>query len=146
MQTITINKTDSMDFHGKEAYKTLRPNIEFAGEDVKVITVTSCMPNEGKSSVNMKLAISLAEAGKTVLFVDADMRKSILTGRYKIKNAKKGLSHFLSGQCSVDEVVSECDKCRKVSYGCGWSGTAKPIRTFTEQTIYTLYCRNKKNL
>lgn len=106
MQTITINKTDTMDFHGKEAYKTLRTNIEFAGEDVKVISVTSCMPNEGKSSVTMNLALSLAEAGNGVLFVDADMRKSILAGRYKIKNAKRGLSHFLSGQCSMEEVVS----------------------------------------
>ena len=105
MQTITINKTDSMDFHGKEAYKTLRTNIEFAGEDIKVITVTSCMPNEGKSSVTMNLALSLTEAGKNVLFVDADMRKSILTGRYKIKNAKKGLSHYLSGQCSLDDAI-----------------------------------------
>ena len=106
MQTISINKSDSMDFHGKEAYKTLRTNIEFAGEDVKVISVTSCMPNEGKSSVTMNLALSLAEAGKTVLFVDADMRKSILAGRYKIKNAKKGLSHYLSAQCSLEDVVS----------------------------------------
>lgn len=106
MQTITINKSDTMDFHGKEAYKTLRTNIEFAGEDVKVISVTSCMPNEGKSSVTMNLALSLAEAGNGVLFVDADMRKSILAGRYKIKNAKRGLSHFLSGQCSMEEVIS----------------------------------------
>lgn len=106
MQSITINKTDAMDFHGKEAYKTLRTNIGFAGEDVKVIAVTSCMPNEGKSSVTMNLAMSLAETGKTVLFVDADMRKSIITGRYKIKNAKWGLSHYLSGQCALDEAVA----------------------------------------
>ena len=105
MQTITINRTDSMDFHGKEAYKTLRTNIEFAGEDVKILCVTSCMPNEGKSSVTMNLALSFAEAGKNVLFVDADMRKSILTGRYKIKNAKRGLSHYLSGQCSLEDII-----------------------------------------
>lgn len=105
MQSITINKLDSMDFYGNEAYKTLRTNIEFSGEDIKVISVTSCMPNEGKSSVTMNLALSLAEAGKKVLFIDADMRKSVLIGRYKIKSAKKGLSHFLSGQCSMDEVI-----------------------------------------
>ena len=106
MQNITINKSDTMDFRGKEAYKTLRSNIEFTGEEVKVTSVTSCMPNEGKSNVTMNLALSLAEAGKSVLFVDADMRKSMLTGRYKIKNAKKGLSHYLSGQCLMEEVVS----------------------------------------
>ena len=106
MQTITINKLDSMDFHGKEAYKTLRTNILFSGEDVKVISVTSCLPNEGKSSVAINLGISLAEAGKSVLLIDADMRKSILIGRYKIKNAMKGLSHYLSGQCAMDEIFS----------------------------------------
>lgn len=106
MQKISINKTESMDFHGKEAYKTLRTNIQFAGEDVKVISMTSCTPNEGKSSVTMNLAMSLAENGKKVLFVDADMRKSILTGRYKIKNARRGLSHYLSGQCAAEDVIS----------------------------------------
>ncbi len=106
MQTIVFSKPENTDFRGKEAYKTLRTNIGFAGDDVKVISVTSCMPDEGKSSVTMNLALSLVEAGKSVLFVDADMRKSTLTGRYKIKNAKKGLSHFLSGQCSIDEVIS----------------------------------------
>lgn len=106
MQKITINELENMDFQGKEAYKTLRTNIEFAGEDTKVITVTSCMPNEGKSSVAMNLAISLAEAEKSILLIDADMRKSVLTGRHKIKNAQKGLSHYLSGQCNMDEMVS----------------------------------------
>ena len=106
MQTITINKKDNMDFHVKEAYKTLRSNIEFSGEDVKVIAVTSCIPNEGKSSVTMNLAMSFAEAGKNVLFIDGDMRKSVLTGRYRIRNVKIGLSHFLSGQCEVDEILN----------------------------------------
>lgn len=105
MQNIIINKKDTMDFHGKEAYKTLRSNIEFSGEDVKVIAVTSCVPNEGKSSVTMNLAMAFAEAGKNVLFIDADMRKSILTGRYKIKNIKAGLSHFLSGQCEANDAL-----------------------------------------
>lgn len=106
MQTITISELENMDFYGKEAYKTLRTNIEFAGEDTKVIAVTSCMPNEGKSSVTMNLALSLAEAGKSVLMIDADMRKSVMAGRHKIKNAKKGLSHYLSGQCNMDEMLS----------------------------------------
>lgn len=104
MQNITVNHTDVMSFQGREAYKTMRMNVRFIGEDVKVIAVTSCMPNEGKSSVTMNLALSLAEAGEKVLLIDADMRKSVLTGRYKIKNAKMGLSHYLSGQCTLEEV------------------------------------------
>lgn len=105
MQTITINQLDSMDFRGKEAYKSLRTNIEFTSSEKKVIAITSCLPNEGKSSVSMNLALSLSEAGKNVLFVDSDMRKSVIIGRYKIKNAKNGLSHYLSGQCGMEDVI-----------------------------------------
>lgn len=104
MQTIKIYQR-SMEFRGKEAYKALRTNIQFSGENVKVITMTSCMPNEGKSSVSMNLAISLSEAGRRVLFIDTDMRKSVIQGRYKIKNVEKGLSHYLSGQCSSRDII-----------------------------------------
>ncbi len=107
MQMITIDQIDKMGVHRREAYKTLRTNIEFTGEDVKVISITSCIPNEGKSNVAMNLAVAFAENGKKVLLVDADMRKSTMAGRYKIKNVKKGLSHYLSGQCGKDEAISE---------------------------------------
>ena len=54
-----------------EAYKALRTNIQFCGADKKVIALTSCTPNEGKSSVAFNLAASLAESGKSVLLIDA---------------------------------------------------------------------------
>ena len=103
MQEITINR-DELDFHAKESYNALRTNIEFSGK--KVISVTSCMPNEGKSSVSVNLAQSFAELGKKVILIDADMRKSVLINRYNIKNGKKGLSHYLSGQCEMKAVLS----------------------------------------
>lgn len=107
MQKITIERIDKMSVYRKESYKTLRTNIEFTGKDVKVISVTSCMPNEGKSNVALNVALSLTETGKKILFIDADMRKSTLIGRYRIKNAKKGLSHYLSGQCTEEEALGE---------------------------------------
>ena len=48
------------DYRMKEAYKTLRTNIEFCGGDVKVVAITSCTPNEGKSSVAMEMARAFA--------------------------------------------------------------------------------------
>ena len=48
----------------KEAYKTLRSNVEFSGQNVRVISVTSCTPGEGKTTVAMALARAFAEAGK----------------------------------------------------------------------------------
>ena len=100
-----VLKNLTKDYRSNEAYKTLRTNIEFSGSDKKVIVFTSCTPNEGKSTVTMGLAASLAEGGKRVLFVDADLRKSVLVGRHRVTGEVKGLTHFLSGQADVKEVI-----------------------------------------
>lgn len=59
-----------------EAYRTLRTNIRFAGIDkaVRQILFTSAGPGEGKSSVVANLAVSISQAGKSVLIIDADLR------------------------------------------------------------------------
>ena len=105
MNSITI-KMKKGEYYIEEAFKTLRTNIQFCGEDKKVIAFTSCAPGEGKSSVSLKLAISLAEAGKKVLFIDADLRKSVLTGKLQISGNVKGLTNFLAKQATLQEVVS----------------------------------------
>ncbi len=94
-----------MDYRSKEAFKTLRTNIQFCGTEIKVITITSCTPNEGKSSVSFNLAVSFAEAGKKVIFIDADLRKSVLIGRYKVGEVEYGMSHYLSGQRELSAVI-----------------------------------------
>lgn len=103
-QTVTLTEEYEMDFRVVEAFKTLRANLEFAGEDVKVIAVTSCTPNEGKSSIAMNLAKAIAESGKKVILIDADLRKSVLVGRYKTGFVRYGLTHFLSGQKNFQDV------------------------------------------
>lgn len=107
MQIIEIRKIDELSYQASEAYKSLRSNLMFSGEDVKVVAITSCTPNEGKTSVSINLACSLAEAGKQVLYIDADMRRSVVVGRYKMAHATFGLSHYLSGQKKLDEVLSQ---------------------------------------
>ncbi len=106
MQEVVL-KNVAKGYRSNEAYKTLRTNIEFSGSDKQVIVFTSCTPNEGKSTVSLSLAISLAEADKNVLFVDADLRKSVLVGRHQIKGSIKGLSHFLSGQAEAKDVIAK---------------------------------------
>ena len=101
---VNLDKISDLDFKTKEAYKTLRTNVQFCGDDVKVISITSCVPNEGKSMVSFNLAVSIAETGKKVLFIDADLRKSVLIGRYKINKAIKGLIQYLSGVEELDSV------------------------------------------
>lgn len=105
MTQIKFKKKDKLDFKASEAFKTLRTNILFCGSDVKVICLTSSTPNEGKTSVSMQLALSFAEAGKRVLFVDADIRRSVIVGRYKVQGELMGLTHYMTGQKDLEEVI-----------------------------------------
>lgn len=59
-----------------EAYRTLRTNIQFANVDdvIKRLLVTSAGPGEGKSSTVANLGVALAQTGKSVLIIDADLR------------------------------------------------------------------------
>lgn len=109
MDKITFIKRNELDYRVNEAYKTLRTNIQFCGDDNKVIAITSCTPNEGKSSVSFNLAVSFAQNGKKVVLVDADLRKSVLIGRYKVGEIESGLTHYLSGQADSGEILLETD-------------------------------------
>lgn len=105
MQHAVIQVKEQENYRVKEAYRTLRTNIEFCGSDIKVIAVTSCTPNEGKSSVAVNMAMAMAEAGKKVMLIDADLRKSVLVGRYKGQNIKLGLTHCLAGRAEFADVM-----------------------------------------
>ena len=89
----------------REAYNTLRTNILFSGKDVKTIVITSCTANEGKTTVCVELAKSLAESGKRVLLMDADLRKSVMVSRYTKVRGLVGLSQVLSGQIEADDAI-----------------------------------------
>ncbi|MBR6451330.1 MAG: polysaccharide biosynthesis tyrosine autokinase [Lachnospiraceae bacterium] len=109
MHEIKLNELKKQSNMMREALRELRTNIRFCGDDIKTILFTSVMPNEGKSTVVMNLARSLVDAGNRVLVIDSDMRKSVLVGRHKAKRTDgglvHGLSHLLSGQMDLDEVI-----------------------------------------
>lgn len=98
-------RQEELNYECDEAFKALRTNLQFCGDDKKMIVFTSCTPDEGKSTVVHNLAISLANTGKRVLVIDADLRKSVMAGNYNISASLKGLSHFLSGQAAFEEVL-----------------------------------------
>lgn len=109
MRKLVFRRKDQLDFKANEAFKTLRTNILFSGKDIKVITLTSSTPNEGKTSISFQLASSFAAADKKVLFVDADIRKSVIAGRYKVDGNAFGLTHYMTGQKNMEDVINQTD-------------------------------------
>lgn len=111
MSKVILDRLDKLNYGVTEAYRTLRTNISFCGDDIKAIMLTSSVPNEGKSTVVINLARSMAESGQKVVCIDCDIRKSVLAGRLgaHIENGGiiYGLSHYLSGQKRLNEVVLE---------------------------------------
>ncbi len=98
-------KGKKLEYSAAEAYKSLRTNLQFCGEDKKVIAITSCAPDEGKSSVSLNLAQTLAEFGKKVLLIDADLRKAGLTGNVRSREVMRGMTHFLTQSLSITDVI-----------------------------------------
>ncbi|CAK6697207.1 polysaccharide biosynthesis tyrosine autokinase [Synechococcus sp. CBW1107] len=85
-------------FYYQEAFRNLFTSLRFLRTDqpLRSLALTSSLPAEGKSLVNVLFAKTLAELGQRVLLVDADLRKPQLHTRLGIDNLL-GLSHLLTG-------------------------------------------------
>lgn len=98
---------DNAPFAFNESYNSLRTNLDFmtfSGE-IKVISVTSSIPNEGKSSISINLARALSIAGNKVLLIDADLRAPSIHRYINVRNMGVGFSSVLSGQVDINEVI-----------------------------------------
>lgn len=90
----------------EEYFNSIRTNIQFSGRDLKVITLTSVQPGEGKSTTSANIAISFAKAGLKTLLIDADIRNSVMSGTFKADEKYEGLSSYLSGNAELSAVIS----------------------------------------
>lgn len=90
-----------------EQIRALRTNIQFFNPDggnKQTILITSSVSGEGKSFISLNLAASLAIADKRVVMLELDMRKPKLH-RYVRETSPQGLSSYLSGQATLDEII-----------------------------------------
>lgn len=89
-----------------EAYKNIRTSVAYllSSEEKSSFTITSANAGEGKSTTAANLSVAFSQLGKTVLLVDADLRRATLHKKFKIEN-NKGLSDVLVGNASLDEAI-----------------------------------------
>lgn len=105
MQKVNF-KPRELPYQINEQIKYLRANIQFCGDDKKVILFTSTIAGEGKSTLTLELAKSLAELGKRVLLIDGDLRRSTMKNQFINRDsAKQGLSHYLSGLIKLEDAL-----------------------------------------
>ena len=91
----------------EEYYNALRTNIQFSGNNLQVISITSVKPGEGKSTTATNIAWAFARAGYKTLLVDADIRNSVMSGVFKSREKITGLTEFLSGTTDLSHGL--CD-------------------------------------
>ena len=91
-----------------EAYRVIRTSVQFAqaGKELKTIALTSCTPNEGKSTTIANLAVVLTQAGKSVLLIDCDMRNPTVHKNFNLSN-KLGLSSCISMDTALSDAVQK---------------------------------------
>lgn len=90
-----------------EQFRRLRTNLQFlaiGSNKRRVFLVTSSVPGEGKSTVAINIAASLAEIGDRVLLIDADMRRPSVA-RYLNLEGSVGLTTILLGKATLREVI-----------------------------------------
>ncbi|HHK9599393.1 polysaccharide biosynthesis tyrosine autokinase [Klebsiella pneumoniae] len=90
-----------------EAIRSLRTSLHFAMMEAKnnILMISGASPNAGKTFISSNLAAVMAQAGKKVLFIDADMRKGYVHKLFGTEN-NIGLSDVLAGTSVLSDVVS----------------------------------------
>ena len=90
-----------------EAFRTIRTNLQYLRPDSppKVIVVTSALPNEGKTTSAMNLALSLSQAGSKTLLLEADLRRPKVSIYMEFPAKASGLTEILSSNKTISTAL-----------------------------------------
>ena len=105
---LLITDEDKVSFAFIECVKSIRTKIEnlSANKGFKTFIVTSTYENEGKTTVAINIATSLAQKGKSVLLMDADLRKPAILRTIGVKyDDKSGLIPIIKGESTYQESI-----------------------------------------
>ena len=104
-----------------ESIRTLRTNLQFVSADKQIrrILVTGANPACGKSTISANLAITLAQAGSTVLLIDADLRRPTQQRIFNLE-MEPGLSNLVfNSDLELEDVIQESGKSNLKIIPCG---------------------------
>ena len=108
MRSLEFTNFPKLTYEVTEAINTLCTNLTFTGRTYKKIMVTSVTEAEGKSFLAMEIFRKMAELGKSVILVDADLRRSKIGVRYGVQyntSSDLGITHFLAGKCTLEDIL-----------------------------------------
>ena len=91
-----------------EAYRSIRTSVLLSSAEhaPRIITVSSSIPQEGKTATTANLAISFCQLGKKVIIIDGDLRKPRMHKIFKNKNTT-GLSSYLVGRVKFSQIIQK---------------------------------------
>lgn len=132
-----------------ESFRALRINVQLFCKEkgMRTLAITSATPQEGKTVVSANLAISMAQAGKRVLMIGADLRKpmvseafgidnnpgltDILLGNYAWRDAIKTVTDVMIGELGIDDVMATpgLDNLHFVTAGTMYSNPSELIES-----------------
>ncbi|MFK8115191.1 MAG: polysaccharide biosynthesis tyrosine autokinase [Rubripirellula sp.] len=116
-----------------EVYRTARTSLLLASkrQNRKAIMVTSPAPGDGKSTTISNLAISLAQAGKKVLLVDADLRRPMIQNLFGTDD-HVGVADVVIGDMLLKDAVQSCDQenLTLLTHGTRTSAPSELFETF----------------
>ena len=107
---IPLNKNKKTNSIFLEAFKSIRTNLQFLPQNEKsrVISITSSVSGEGKTTVTAKIAEVIAQTNKRVIILDLDLRKASVHKEFGLAN-NVGMSNYLTDQNTLEEVIKKTD-------------------------------------
>ena len=133
-----LNEDTSFDV--TEAFRNLKAAISVSvpkKDGGIAIMTTSAFPEEGKTTVTVNLALMFAISDAKVILVDADIRKGRVAKYFKRKSAP-GLSDYLSGQTSLEEIVHLSPVNENLSYITCGTHSPKPYELLESEEMKNL--------
>jgi succinoglycan biosynthesis transport protein ExoP len=131
--------------NASEAIRSVRTGLFFSesGSGHRIIQVTSPVPGDGKSTVSANLAAAIAQSGRTVLLIDADLRRPRVAKLFGF-NQKQGLADILQGRKGLEDLVNSCP-IPNLTVLAGLSEVSNPTELLSHHRFVELLDTVRKN-